>query len=111
MYSTAPYRPYLSQWQFEWCCCQRILLLYHNRYDLKQLSDWAWRKRLPKPQKAYERKVLHIEQEIADLRMRYPKAAQWAYMLYGINRFVTPKPRYTKGYAAKYRSSNFRLSY
>jgi len=104
MYSNSSFS-FLHRLRFHWYRCQHILRLLYAQQELKQLYAWAQHKRLTTVGSAYERKLSQAESDLAALQLQSPQTAQVAILLYWVNRLVSTEPRYTKGYAAKYRTA------
>lgn len=84
-----------------------ILSSLHREQELRELCQWARRKKLERPYLSYHHQLLDEIVLQNRYALRYPYHSQWAKFLYFINRLVTPRPKYyPRGAAAKYRRNN-----
>lgn len=77
----------------------------NRKNDLEQLIRWTTRKRLTAPRRLYERLLIDEENRLWKYERRSPLACTLARIAVSLNALLnpTPKYRYTKGYATKYR--------
>lgn len=100
-HQTINYRWY--QWCHFWLVVRAVMSLLTAQEELIELEAWAKRKGLRHVRAYYSRVLIDVERRLWQYRIRYvfsPKVAQMG--LY-IMRHLLGKPRYRKGYAAKFR--------
>jgi hypothetical protein len=84
--------------------CNTLATL-NRRDDLSQLVQWAERKRLSGPLKPYQARLADEEIRLNRIAIQHPRLYRRARALHWLRWFISPTPRYYKGYAAKYRRS------
>jgi hypothetical protein len=79
----------------------------YRRDELDSLIKWAARKKLPAQQQFYTTRLIDEETRLTRYAHRSPRVFFWARVARWVNALITPPTRYYKGYAAKYRTTNF----
>lgn len=83
------------------------LAALRRRQDLRELIQWAERKRLRGPVKAYYSRFLDEEARLSRYHLTCPRTYFYARILFRIERLLTPPRTYYRGSAAKYRAANY----
>jgi len=82
-----------------------ILSILNREAELGRLVDWATRKRLPDPRKAYQNRLADEERRLFRYTLDHPGLTVWTRRLRWLGSILSPTPRYyPRGSAAKYRS-------
>jgi hypothetical protein len=96
-----------SEWRkvrLTWQEFVAVFRIYNRRAELRRLLEWASRKRLIRPHRLYQSRLLDEEQRLACYTVRSPNIVTYAYLLHKFIKVAFPPPRYyRKGSAAKYR--------
>lgn len=89
---------------YHWKLLNAVVGILHRQSELHQLIRWAKRKDLFYPLRSYRHQVADNEVRLNQYMLRSPRLYCLACWMHGLNRLVTPKPRYYKrGSAAKFR--------
>jgi hypothetical protein len=87
-----------------------ILQAMNRQAELARLVEWAGRKRLAGPCRAYQARLGDEERRVVRYTLSSPRLAAWARRLQRLNRLISPAPRYlAPGSAAIYSAK--RLTY
>jgi hypothetical protein len=108
------YNYYEATWQqnlwLTWREFWSILHAMNRQAELVRLVEWAGRKRLAGPRRAYQARLSDEERRVLRYTLNYPRLAAWARRVQRLNRLISPAPRYlARGSAAIYSSK--RLTY
>ena len=81
-----------------------ILCTMNRRAELERLIEWANRKRLAGPRRAYQSRYWDEERRLLHYRVDVPQLVNHARILYRLKCLLAPAPRYySRGAAAGYR--------
>lgn len=87
-----------------WLAFQAVYCCLARQAELKRLVQWARRKRLPGPERAYRGRLTDGEARLAAYTLRHPGLVRIATGLFVVNNWLVPPPRYCRpGSARAYR--------